>query len=95
MTSRQPETTPPGTGGREARGLLVRMLPLALLIILGLAGLRGTVTEPRWDGPLHRDGLVIGLVLGVLLVIAWRRRAAATNGRANAVKARRPHAAGR
>ena len=34
------------------------MLPLALLIILGLAGLRGAVTKPSWDGPLHRDGLV-------------------------------------
>ncbi len=80
MTSRQPETLPPDTGGGSAQGLLVRMLPLTLLIILGLAGLRGAVTKPRWDGPLHRDGLVIGLalevVLGVLLVITMRRRAA-------------------
>jgi Domain of unknown function (DUF4129) len=56
------------------------VLPLTLLIILGLAGLRGTVTGPKWDGPLHRDGLVIGLalevVLGVLLVITVRRRSA-------------------
>ena len=24
------------------------------------------VTAPRWDGPLHRDGLVIGLALEVV-----------------------------
>jgi len=30
---------------------LVRVLPLTLLIILGLAGLRGAVTKPRG----HRD----------------------------------------
>ena len=78
MTSRQPETEPPraagdsqtpGTGERPAQGLLLaRLLPLALLIILGLAGLRGAVTKPSWDGPLHRDGLVIGVALEVVLV---------------------------
>jgi hypothetical protein len=56
------------------------VLPLTLLIILGLVGLRGAVTEPRWNGPLHRDGLVIGLalevVLGILLVITLGRRSA-------------------
>jgi Domain of unknown function (DUF4129) len=56
------------------------VLPLTLLIILGLAGLRGAVAPPRWDGPWQRDGLVIGLalelVLAVLLVITMRRRAA-------------------
>ena len=66
-----------------ARQRLVRLLPLALLIILGLAGLRGAVTTPRWNGPLHRDGLVIGLalevVLGTLIVITiWRRSPAWT-----------------
>jgi len=54
------------------------VLPLTLLIILGLAGLRGTVTGPGWNGPLRHDGLVIGLalevVLGVLLVMTIRRR---------------------
>ena len=86
MTSRQPGTTPPeaaGTprpGSRPVRGpdWLVRVLPLTLLIILGLAGLRGAVTAPRWNGPWQRDGLVIGLalelVLGILLVITMRRR---------------------
>jgi hypothetical protein len=89
MTS-QPGTMPPGTTGHEgtpggsrpalAEQWLVRLLPLMLLIILGLAGLRGAVATPRWNGPLHRDGLVIGLVLevvlGALLVITlWRRSA--------------------
>jgi uncharacterized Tic20 family protein len=57
----------------------VLMVPLTLLIILGLTGLRGEVTKPRWDGPLQREGVIIGLVLevvlGVLLVITMRRRA--------------------
>ncbi len=77
MTS-QPGSMPPGTTGHEgtsgggsrptlAEQWLVRLLPLMLLIILGLAGLRGAVATPRWDGPLHRDGLVIGLVLEVVL----------------------------
>jgi Domain of unknown function (DUF4129) len=66
------------------------VLPLTLLIILGLAGLRGTVTQPGWNGPLHRDGLVIGLalevVLGVLLVITLVRRSAGSHAaRANLV----------
>ena len=110
MTS-QPGTMPPGTTGHEgtsgggsrptlAEQWLVRLLPLMLLIILGLAGLRGAVATPRWDGPLHRDGLVIGLVLevvlGALLVITiWRRsagvdaqRAGATTVNAVAVKLR-------
>jgi hypothetical protein len=55
----------------------VRLLPLALLIVLGLAGLRGAVGTPRWDGPLHRDGEVVGLALeatfAVLAVLTLRR----------------------
>ncbi len=47
----------------------VRLLPLALLIVLGLAGLRGAVGTPRWDGPLHRDGLAVGLALEVVFVV--------------------------
>jgi Domain of unknown function (DUF4129) len=54
------------------------VLPLTLLVILGLAGLRGTVITPRWDGPLRHDGPAIGLalevILGVLLVLTFRRR---------------------
>jgi Domain of unknown function (DUF4129) len=85
MTS-QPERTAPGTGAepRAAAGqrwLLV--LTLTLLIILGLAGLRGVVATPHWNGPLRHDGPVIGLaleaVLVVLLVITLRRRSAALN----------------
>ncbi len=91
MTSRKPGTMQPGTTSHEgtpgewprpalAQPWLVRLLPLVLLIILGLAGLRGMVTAPRWDGPLHRDGLVIGLalevVLGTLLVITIGRSSA-------------------
>jgi hypothetical protein len=72
MTSRQPETTP--------SELLTRLLPLILLILLGLVGLRGAVTEPRLNGPMHRDGLIIGLVLevvlGTLLLITIGRQSA-------------------
>jgi uncharacterized protein DUF4129 len=74
MTSRQPGVKPSGPRWP------VLVLPLTLLIILGLTGLRGAVTKPRWDGPLQHDGVIIGLalevVLGVLLVITARRRAA-------------------
>ena len=60
------------------------VLPLTLLVILGLAGLRGAVTRPRWNGPLRHDGLVIGLalevILGVLLLLTYRRRARAMRG---------------
>jgi hypothetical protein len=97
MTSRQPETAPPGstplgttgtpdggpmpgTGPRAASGPWPLLVPLALLIILGMAGLRGTVTQPHWNGPLRHDVLAVGLaleaVLGVLLVITIRRRSA-------------------
>jgi Domain of unknown function (DUF4129) len=86
MTSRQPGTTTP------ARGALVRLLPLTLLIILGLAGLRGAVTAPRWDGPLQRYGVAIGLalevVLGTLLVLTLRRRRAAGDEAARLESAR-------
>jgi hypothetical protein len=78
MTSRQPGNAPQ-TGGVTGQWQLV--LPLTLLIILGLAGLRGVVVTPRWNGPLHQDGVAIGVALEVvlvtLLVITFRRRAAA------------------
>jgi hypothetical protein len=68
----------PGSAFGQAWPLV---LPLALLIILGLAGLRGSVVTPKWSGPLRHEGPVIGLVLelvlGFLLVLTLRRRAAA------------------
>jgi hypothetical protein len=64
-----------------ARQQLARLLPLALLVVLVMAGLRGVVPAPRWNGPLRADGVAIGLavevVFGVLLVITLRREAAA------------------
>jgi hypothetical protein len=64
-----------------ARQQIARLLPLVLLIILVIAGLRGAVAAPRWDGPLRADGIVIGLalevILGVLLVLTLRREVAA------------------
>jgi hypothetical protein len=57
------------------------VLPLALLIILGLAGLRGALTTPRWNESARHDGVAIGLVLEVilvaLLVLMARRRSRA------------------
>jgi len=62
------------------------VLPLALLIILGLAGLRGSVFTPKWDGPLRHEGPVIGLalevILGFLLVLTLRRRTVAARAAA-------------
>ena len=55
----------------------VLVLPPALLIIVGLAGLRGEVTGPVWDGPLHGDAVAVGvaleIVLGILNVVTIRR----------------------
>jgi hypothetical protein len=73
--------TPGGAQRAAARRVLAQVLPLILLILLGLAGLRGVLTPPRWNGPLHRDGLVVGLalevILLVLLVFTLRRHAVA------------------
>jgi Domain of unknown function (DUF4129) len=75
MTTRQPESAPPGAAGpardpAAAQLWLLRLLPLALLIVLGLAGLRGAVGTPRWNGPLHRDAPVIGAILVAVLIAA-------------------------
>ena len=51
-----------------AQDWLLRLLPLALLIVAGLAGLRGAVGALQWNGPLHRDALVVGVVLEVVIV---------------------------
>src|SRR4249920_1763447 len=75
MTSRQPGATPgnaepePAAGaGLTAQDWLVRVLPVALLIAVGLAGLRGAVGTLRWDGPLHQDAVVVGVVLEAVIV---------------------------
>jgi len=63
------------------RQLVARLLPVALLIVLVIVGLRGAVASPRWNGSLRASGVAIGLalevLLGVLLVITLRREAAA------------------
>ena len=87
MTSRQPGRP----GGVPGQWQLV--LPLTLLIILGLAGLRGVVVTPRWNGPLYQDGVPIGIaleaVLITLLTVTYRRRAAAARAQTyNAVAAK-------
>jgi len=49
-----------------ARQQLARLLPLVLLVVLVLAGLRGVVAAPRWNGPLKADGVAIGIALEVV-----------------------------
>ncbi len=67
-----------------ARQQLARLLPLAplvLLLLLVIAGLRGAVLTPRWDGPLKAYGVAIGLavevIFGALLFVVFRRGRAA------------------
>jgi hypothetical protein len=64
-----------------ARQQIARLVPVALLVVLAIAGLRGAVPVPRWNGPLRAYGVAIGLalevVLGALLVITVRREGAA------------------
>ncbi len=64
-----------------ARQQIARLLPLVLLVILVVAGLRGEAAAPRWNGPLKADGVAIGLalevILGALLIVTLRRDAAA------------------
>jgi uncharacterized protein DUF4129 len=60
-----------------ARQQLARLVPLALLVVLAIAGLRGIVPAPRWTGPLKAEGVAIGIALevvfGVLLMNTMRR----------------------
>lgn len=60
-----------------ARQQLARLLPLALLVLLAIAGLRGIVAAPRWNGPLKAQGVAVGIALevvfGVLLANTMRR----------------------
>jgi hypothetical protein len=64
-----------------ARQQIARLLPLVLLVVLVIAGLRGVVAAPGWNGPLKAYGVAIGLavevVFGVLLIVVIRRDAAA------------------
>ena len=46
---------------------MARLLLAALLIAAVLIGLRGAFTLHGWRGPYHRDGIVIGIALEVVL----------------------------
>lgn len=64
-----------------ARQQIARLLPLVLLIVLVIVGLRGVVPAPGWNGPLKAYGVAIGIALEVifgalLLVVRSRQRAA-------------------
>jgi Domain of unknown function (DUF4129) len=75
--------TPEGAPSRAFDQAWPLVLPLALLIILGLAGLRGMVAAPKWSGSVRHDGVAVGLVLevilGVLLLLTYRRRSRASH----------------
>ena len=75
------DRTPEGAPRRAFDQAWPLVLPLALLIILGLAGLRGTVAAPKWSGSVRHDGVAVGLalevILGVLLLLTYRRRSRA------------------
>jgi hypothetical protein len=88
--SRADPESPASTGQEQTPRLAAAhywppVLVLALLIILGMAGLRGSVTGLRWNGPLWQDRVIVGIVLeiilGILLVITLRRRAVASRAR--------------
>jgi len=66
--SEKPDGGERAGAGLTAQDWLVRLLPVALLIVVGLAGLRGAVGTLRWDGPLHQDAVVLGVVLEVVIV---------------------------
>ncbi len=76
MTSRQSGQEPPG--GLSSAGWVVRVLPPALLLVLALAGLRGSIAKPRWSGPMHTAAVGVGValtvVLAILLTATWLRR---------------------
>src|SRR5438093_1053219 len=61
--SEKPDGGERAGAGLTAQDWLVGVLPVALLIVVGLAGLRGAVGTLQWDGPLHRDAVVVGVVL--------------------------------
>lgn len=49
-----------------ARQQIARLLPLVLLLVLVIVGLRGVVPAPGWNGPLKAYGVVIGIALEVV-----------------------------
>jgi hypothetical protein len=64
-----------------ARQQLARLLPLALLVVLVIVGLRGVVAAPAWNGPLRSYGVPVGIAAEVvfcvlLAVVRIRERAA-------------------
>jgi hypothetical protein len=64
-----------------ARQQMARLLPLVLLVVLVIAGLRGAVPAPRWNGPLKSYGIAIGsaleVIFGALLIVVRARDAKA------------------
>ena len=75
-----------------ARQQIARLLPLGLLALLVIAGLRGAVPAPGWNGPLRAYGTPIGIGLEVLcgaLLIVVRVRVRALRRAAG----RRPYTA--
>ena len=78
-----------------ARQQIARLLPLALLIVLVIAGLRGVVPAPGWTGPFKAYGIAIGIALEVifgvsLLVVRSRERAARRGAEARRYDPTRP-----
>ncbi|MBV9452109.1 MAG: DUF4129 domain-containing protein [Streptosporangiaceae bacterium] len=69
--------------GGGLRSWAGRVVLVALLMVLALAGLRGAVATPRWNGPLHSSGIAIGVllvaVLAALLTITVIRSRSARN----------------
>jgi hypothetical protein len=73
MTSQQPRRP-------ASAGAALRVVPLLLLIILAMAGLRGAVRTPKWTGSHTADlvtGITLFVVFAVLLAITTARRRAA------------------
>jgi hypothetical protein len=54
-----------------ARQQIARLLPLGLLVVLVIVGLRGAMPAPGWTGPLKAYGIVIGIALEVLFATAF------------------------
>jgi Domain of unknown function (DUF4129) len=54
-----------------ARQQIARLLPLGLLVVLVIVGLRGAVPAPGWTGPLKAYGIAIGIALEVLFAVLF------------------------